>query len=53
MGRPGASAKDPDHILAHEGFHDSPGIHAADLLDLGAGYRLPVGNNGKGLESGS
>src|SRR5690606_38948414 len=37
-----------------QGAHDiRVDSHAADVLDLAAGDRLPVGNQGKGLEQGA
>ena len=41
-----------DEAALEEGLHDAVHVHAADLFDFGAGDRLPIGDDGEGLEGG-
>src|SRR5262249_33005997 len=43
-------AEDADEAAVEEDLHGAAAVHAADLVDLGAGDRLAVGDDGEHLE---
>ncbi len=46
-------AEDLDELPLQQRLHHRAAVDAADLLDLGAGHRLPVGDDGQRLERGA